>query len=107
MALGKQGWLEQLIREGVTAYRADAVSNSHREAAQLPPGPGRARRYLRGILRESGLLFGTPDTATPGEQSLGPEEQLFLAVLRVFIRISLDVATQVEAAPGPRPEQVL
>ncbi len=107
MALGKKGWLEQLIREGVAKYRADASSNSFREAAALPPGPGRARRYLRGILRESGLLFGTPDETTPGEQSFGPEEQLFLAVLRVFTRIALDVATLVEAAPAPRPEQLL
>ena len=107
MALGKQGWLEQLIREGVTAYRADAESNSLREANTLPPGVGRARRYLRGILRESGLLFGTPNAPAVGEESSGPEEQLFLAVLRVFTRVALDVATLVEAAPGPRPEQVL
>ena len=32
MALGKKGWLEQLIREGVAAYRADADSKSLREA---------------------------------------------------------------------------
>ncbi len=107
MSLGTQGWLEELIREGVTKYRPDATSNSVREAATLPPGVGRARRYLRGILRESGLLFGTPDAPAPDEQSLGPEEQLFLAVLRVFTRIALDVATLVEAAPGPRPEQLL
>ena len=107
MALGKQGWLEQLIREGVTHYRADAESNSLREANVLPPGVGRARRYLRGILRESGLLFGTPDAPAAGEESAGPEEQLFLAVLRVFTRMALDFATLVEAAPGPRPEQLL
>ncbi len=107
MALGKQGWLEQLIREGVTGYRADAESNSLREANTLPPGVGRARRYLRGILRESGLLFGTPNAPAVGEESSGPEEQLFLAVLRVFTRMALDFATLVEAAPGPRPEQVL
>ena len=72
MALGKQGWLEQLIREGVTKYRADVASNSLREASALPPGVGRARRYLRGILRESGLLFGTPDAPKAGEQVFGP-----------------------------------
>ena len=106
MALGKQGWLEQLIREEVNAYRPDADSQSLRAAAVLPPGRGRARRYLRGILRESGLLYGTPAAVGSGE-GLGPEEELFLAVLRVFTRIALDVATLVEAAPGPRPEQVL
>ncbi len=73
MSLGKQGWLEQLIREGVAKYRADASSNSFRDATVLPPGVGRARRYLRGILRESGLLFGTPNAPAAGESSFGPE----------------------------------
>jgi hypothetical protein len=107
MALGKKGWLEQLIREEVKSYRSNADSKSLREASTLPPGRGRARRYLRGILRESGLLFGTPDAEPLEQESFGPEERLFLAVLRVFTRVALDVATLVEAAPGPRPEQVL
>lgn len=107
MALGKKGWLEQLIREQVKGYRPDATSASRQDAACLPPGRGRARRYLRGILRETGLLFGTPDLHTPAEKTLDAEEQLFLAVLRTFTRIALDVATLAEAAPGPRPEQVL
>ncbi|MFT3713996.1 MAG: LETM1 domain-containing protein [Archangium sp.] len=59
------------------------------------------------MLRESGLLFGTPNTPKlPGEGG-SPEEQLFLAVLRVFTRIALDVAAHADAAPGPRPEQIL
>ncbi len=107
MTSGKKGWLEQLIREGVTTYRADTASQSLRDAMKLNGGPGRARRYLRGILRESGLLFGTPDELLPGQEGVGPEERLFLAVLRVFTRIALDVASLVDAAPGPRPEQVL
>ncbi len=107
MSLGKQGWLEQLIRDGVAKYRADASSQSFRDASVLPPGVGRARRYLRGILRESGLLFGTPNAPAAGEQSLAAEEQLFLAVIRTFTRIALDVATLVEAGPAPRAEQLL
>lgn len=73
----------------------------------MVPGRGRARRYVRGMLRESGLLFGTPNAPkVPGEGGSN-EEQLFLAVLRVFTRIALDVAAHADAAPGPRPEQVL
>lgn len=107
MALGKPGWLEQIIRGVVGAWSPDASSRSALEAQVLPPGAGRARRYVRGMLRESGLLFGTPNTPSLGLEGVGPEEQLFLAVLRVFTRLALDVAAQADAAPGPRPEQVL
>lgn len=107
MALGKKGWLEQLIREQVKSYAPDEASTSIRDARALPPGRGRARRYLRGILRESGLLFGTPNAPGPKPMGANAEELLFLAVLKTFTRIALDVATLVEAAPGPRPEQVL
>jgi hypothetical protein len=108
MRLGKPGWLEQLLKEEVAGHRLDAGSASCRDALALPPGPGRARRYLRGTLRESGLLYGTPKAAgvvaVPGQ---GPEEQLFLAVLRTFCRVALDVGVLVDAPPGPRAEQLL
>ncbi len=107
MALGKQGWLEQIIRGVVGTWTPDVDSRSAVVARELPPGQARARRYVRGILRESGLLFGTPNTPTLGGDTTGPEEELFLAVLRVFTRIALDVAAFADAAPGPRPEQVL
>ena len=107
MALGKPGWLEQIIRGVVGAWTPDVTSRSALEALQVPAGQGRARRYLRGILRESGLLFGTPNAPTLGSEATSAEEQLFLAVLRVFTRIALDVAANADAAPGPRPEQVL
>ncbi|PZR05223.1 MAG: hypothetical protein DI536_32820 [Archangium gephyra] len=105
MALGKPGWLEQLIRSVVASHRLNEASASYVAAKVLPPGRGRARRYLRGMLRESGLLFGTP--TTDEQPGLGPEEQLFIAVLRVFTQLALDVAVLADAAPGPRPEQVL
>ena len=92
MALGKTGWLERLIRDGVTKHRADRESRSMREALALPPGRGRARRYLRGILRESGLLFGTPQVLALGAEGAGPEEQLFVAVLPVFTRVAIHLA---------------
>lgn len=108
MALGSKGWLEQLIREEVARWKPDGESRSMKEALRLPPGRGRARRYLRHILRETGLLFGTPEQGRQQAQTgVGPEERLFLAVLRVLVRLALDIAHLVEAAPGPRPEQVL
>lgn len=107
MALGKPGWLEQIVRGVVGAWAPDTTSRSSIDALTLPAGRARARRYVRGMLRESGLLFGTPNTPSLTMEGVGPEEQLFLAVLRVFTRIALDVAQHLDAAPGPRPEQVL
>lgn len=110
----ERGWLKEVVTEVVRHHTPDVTSQSYREAVSLPAGPGRARRYLRGILRESGLLYGTP--SLPGAEEpkptalarpSGPEEQLFLAVLRTMCRIALDVATLVDAPPGPRAEQLL
>jgi LETM1-like protein len=108
MVLGSTGWLEQIVRGVVGGWQPDVSSRSALEAKQLPLGKGRARRYVRGMLRESGLLFGTPNAPKLDPKATSnAEEQLFLAVLRVFVRIALDVAAQADAAPGPRPEQVL
>lgn len=107
MTLGKAGWLEQVLRGVVGAWAPDESSRSARAALTLPAGRARARRYVRGMLRESGLLFGTPNTPALPMSDMGPEEQLFLAVLRVFAKLALDVAVQLDAAPGPRPEQLL
>ncbi|MHB8878254.1 MAG: hypothetical protein ACYC8T_31550 [Myxococcaceae bacterium] len=69
-------------------------------------GRVKARQYLRAVLRESGLLYGTPRGALP-EAGKAAEEVLFLAVLRTLVRIALDIAALEEAPPGPRREQVL
>ena len=66
----------------------------------LPSRPARARRYLRGIFRESGLLYGTPSHATAG--SGAPEETLFLAVLRTLTRVALDEGSLVRILTEPR-----
>ena len=63
MGLGKPGWLEQLLRQVVSTHTFDDASASAAACRAMPPGRGRARRYLRGILRESGLLYGTPQQA--------------------------------------------
>ncbi len=107
----ERGWLKEVLLEVTRTHARDSTSQSVRAALDLPPGPGRARKYLRGILRESGLLYGTPSVAEPKSLTLatpsGPEEQLFLAVLRTCCRIALDVAILSDAPPGPRAEQLL
>ncbi len=111
MQLGKRGWLRRVLVDAVAAHRPDAVSESYRRACELKRGTGCARRYLRGILRETGLLYGTPASAaaapTEGVDAQGAEERLFLAVLRTFCRIGLDIAVLADGAPGPRAEQLL
>jgi hypothetical protein len=108
MHLGQRGWLKELLTEAVQQHRPESVLKALTGADTLTSGNARARRYLRGILRESGLLFGTPSAELPVQrESKGPEEQLFLAVLKTFARIALDIATILEAAPGPRGEQLL
>ena len=105
MELGKRGWLAKLLDAEVAAHRPDHESRSAIEAASLSSRPARARRYLRGIFRESGLLYGTPSHATAG--SGAPEETLFLAVLRTLTRVALDVAQLADTPPAPRREQLL
>ncbi len=105
MELGKRGWLAKLLDAEVAAHRPDQGSRSALEAAALPTRPARARRYLRGIFRESGLLYGTPSQSSAG--SGAPEETLFLAVLRTLTRVGLDVAVLGDAPPAPRREQLL
>jgi len=109
MELGKRGWLRRALLEAVAAHRPDETSQSFGAARELGAGPGSARRYLRGILRESGLLYGTPSSAHPSValDTKGPEETLFLAVLHTFCRIGLDIAVLADGAPGPRAEQLL
>lgn len=108
----ERGWLKEVLADVTRHHVPDVTSLAYREAMRLPVGPGRARRYLKGILRESGLLYGTPSMgSSQQEPSLakpsGPEEQLFLAVLRTSCRIALDVAGLIDAPPGPRAEQLL
>jgi hypothetical protein len=101
MELGKSGWLSSLLTDEVLKHVPPVAA-----ARPLRSGRARARHYLRGVLRESGLLYGTPQGVAPaGGQAA--EEVLFLAVLRTLVRIALDIAVLEEAPPGPRREQVL
>jgi DnaJ-domain-containing protein 1 len=105
MSLGAKGWLERLLREAAAGHRFEPGTAAAQAAMGLPRGPGRARRYLAVALRETGLLYGTPEVKQ--EAGAGAEEQLFLAVVRLLARLGLDVAELVEARPGPRAEQLL
>ncbi len=108
MQLGQRGWLQKLLKESIASHRIDSMSQSLRDASKLSSGRARARRYLRGYLRESGLLFGTPSTREHfAKRNDPPEEALFIAVLQTFSRLALDIAALVDAAPGPRAEQIL
>ncbi|HVE81791.1 MAG TPA: LETM1 domain-containing protein [Myxococcales bacterium] len=103
--LGKPGWLVALLERAGADHRASGP------LAAMPPGPpgrARARAYLRRVLRESGLLYGTPALRTSGAfAERPPEERLFLAVIATFARIALDVAALTGAPAGPRREQLL
>ncbi len=59
------------------------------------------------MLRESGLLYGTPQQQHEAPTGAGPEEALFLAVLRQLCRLALDVAVLTGAPRGPREGQLL
>ncbi|MCI0572719.1 MAG: LETM1 domain-containing protein [Myxococcaceae bacterium] len=78
-------------------------------ASGLTSGRARARAYVGHLLRESGLLYGTPATPAQSHDVEGqpPEDALFLAVMGTFARIALDVAHLMGAADGPRREQLL
>lgn len=95
----------KLLDVEVEAHRPDLLSQSSIDAMALASLPARARRYLRGIFRESGLLYGTPSSSSLG--SAAPEETLFLAVVRTLSRVALDVAVLTDAPPAPRREQLL
>lgn len=106
MQLGKAGWLGTLLTEAVLRHDPAAA------AAVLEPSPGglspeaRARSYLRRALRRTGLLYGTPTGADGGFSTTAPEEQLFLAVVRTYARIALDIAAVTAAPSGPRAQQL-
>lgn len=108
MELGKAGWLGALIADAVKAHDATAARTLGPAGTRSPRA--QARAYIRRVLRESGLLYGTPTaTATPDDlsHSRAPEEVLFLAVVRTLARIGLDIAALLDAPAGPRAEQLL
>jgi hypothetical protein len=104
MDFGKAGWLSSLLGELVSSHDASVAR------AGAPPGlsaRARARAYVRRVLRESGLLYGTPAAQAGTAPGTAPEVVLFLAVVRTFASLALDLAEILGAPAGPRREQLL
>ena len=79
---GKSGWLAALLDRAVSEHRE---SGPLAAAPEAPPGRPRARAYLRRVLRESGLLYGTPARRNAAAfADRPPEERLFRAVIATF-----------------------
>jgi LETM1-like protein len=100
--LGKSGWLLALL-DDVVARHARAPAP---EAPPLSRPAARARAYLHRALRESGLVYGSPELPQDARLNAAPEQTLFLAVLRTLARFSLDTAVLFQAPPGPRALQL-
>lgn len=101
------GWLFALLTEEVTAHRPAAAIERFAEKLPKSSRRSRARAYLRRVLRDSGLLFGTPAQTVAAAPGKAAEELLLFAVLRTFARIALDISVLMEAGPAPRREQLL
>jgi len=100
--LPRAGWLLALLDE-VVRQEAAALP----EAGQKGRPVARARAYLHRALRESGLVYGTPELPEGAAPGGAPERALFLAILRTLGRLALDAARILEIPPGPRAVQLL
>jgi hypothetical protein len=106
MNAGRPGWLFDLLSDEVLAHRPEKVEPALNGVPEAGLRRAHARAYLRQMLRQTGLLFGTPALAIERTEK-AVEERLFLAVLRTLARIGLDIAVLVGAQPGRRREQLL
>lgn len=108
MNLGRPGWLPALIEQTVAAHEPARVRR-HDVGASLS-ARARARLWLRQGIRDSGLLFGTPrdlSREAGAAPTAAPEEQLFLAVIRTFLELALDLAVITGAPEASRDQQLL
>jgi LETM1-like protein/Tellurite resistance protein TerB len=103
MHLGKSGWLMALLEDVVARHARGPES----EAPPLDKPKARARAYLHRALRDSGLVYGTPELPEDARRDGAPEETLFLAVLRTLAQFALDTAFLFGAPPGPRALQLV
>ena len=104
MDLGKPGWLPRLLDDVVERQlRAPPP-----EAPPLlrPTARARARAYLHRALRDSGLVYGTPELPEGSRPDADPARTLFLAVLRTLVRFGLETAVLFGVPPGPRALQL-
>lgn len=101
--LGKSGWLMALL-DDVVARHARAPAP---EAPPLARPAARTRAYLYRALRDSGLVYGTPELPEDARRDGALEKTLFLAVLRTLGQFALDAAVLFDAPPGPRALQLV
>ncbi len=102
MELTKPGWLLRLL-EDVVARQARAPAP---EAPTLSRPTACARAYLHRALRDSGLVYGTPELPEEAWPDTSPAQTLFLAVLRTLARFALDAGVLFDISPGPRVVQL-
>jgi DnaJ-domain-containing protein 1 len=107
MRLVRSGWLFTLLTDVVSSRAPHLASELSGELLSTLPRRARARAYLKRIVRETGLLFGTPAQPTTASYAKAAEEQLLLAVIRTYAQIALDIAFLLGAPPGARREEVL
>jgi hypothetical protein len=101
--LGKSGWLLALLEDVVARHARGPLP----EAPPLAQPKARARAYLHRALRDSGLVYGTPELPENAHRGGAPEQTLFLAVLRTLAQLALDTAVLFDAPPGPRALQLV
>jgi LETM1-like protein len=93
------------------ALLEDVVARHARAPEPESPSVGRpkarARAYLHRALRDSGLVYGTPELPEDARRDGAPEETLFLAVLRTLAQFALDTAVLFGAPAGPRALQLV
>ncbi len=104
MDLGKAGWLTALLAEEVARHPGNEPRRPEGEARRSLRG--QARQFLHQRLRTSGLVYGTPADEAPAK-GRAPEQVLFLAVLRTFTRLGLDVAALTDAPVASRARHLL
>ena len=102
MDLPKTGWLLPLL-EDVVAAQARAPAP---EPPALARPVARARAFLHRALRESGLVYGTPEIPEGASTDEAPERALFLAIVRTLGRLGLEAAIILQVAAGPRALQL-
>ncbi|MGO9829488.1 MAG: LETM1 domain-containing protein [Myxococcaceae bacterium] len=102
MEFAKPGWLLRLL-DDVVARQTRAPAP---EAPTLSRPTAHARAYLHRALRDSGLVYGTPELPEDAPPDISPAQTLFLAVLRTLARFALDAALLFDAPEGPRAVQL-
>src|SRR5687768_16661511 len=107
MRVSKEGWLIQVLGEALVSHSADPSKLLSEPDAAAKSPRARARAYLRQVLRQSGLAFGTPAQPATESEGRSSEDALFRAVVLAFAKMALDISVLLNAPAGRRAEQLL